>query len=68
MSRQSRSEYDVSAICSGESSMTTRCPIPAAVVPPPGKCASTTSTRRPSRASASAHAAPTIPAPTTIAS
>src|SRR5512142_3197563 len=42
--------------------------MPAAVVPPPGKAASRTATRIPSTARASAHAAPTIPAPTTIAS
>ena len=66
--RQSDVEYRVSASCSGESSMTTRCPMPAAVVPNAAPPASTTRTRSPSRASATAHAAPTMPAPTMIAS
>ena len=36
-SRQSRAESAVSASCSGESSIATRCPMPAAVVPPAGE-------------------------------
>ena len=48
--------------------MTTMCPMPAAVVPDAANVSSRIVTRQPSRASASAHAAPTIPAPTTIAS
>ena len=63
-----RQRERVSASCAGESSITTRWPMPAAVVPLAAKRASSTSTRSPSPASARAHAAPTIPAPTTIAS
>src|SRR5581483_2995563 len=40
------------------------CPIAAAVAPPPTASPSITATRIPSRANASAQAAPTIPAPT----
>ncbi len=47
--------------------MTTRWPIAAPVAPAPGKADSRTVTRQPASASASAQAAPTIPAPTTIA-
>ena len=67
-SRHSATESVVSASCAGESSITTRWPIPAAVAPLAAYRASSTSTRSPSPASARAHAAPTIPAPTTIAS
>ena len=63
---QSRREYAVSANCASESSITTRWPIAAPVAPAPGKAASRTLTRHPASASASAHAAPTTPAPTTI--
>src|SRR5215472_7329077 len=38
--------------------------MPAAVAPPPTTSRSTTTTRKPRSAKASAHAAPTIPAPT----
>src|ERR1700722_10276417 len=44
--------------------MTTMCPIPAAVAPPPMMPRSTTATRRPRRASWSEQTAPTMPAPT----
>ena len=66
-SRHSSMDSAVSASCSGESSIATRCPMPAAVVPPPAKAASSTVTESPSRASACAQAAPTMPAPTTMA-
>ena len=55
-----------SASCAGESSMTTTCPMPAAVAPPPGNRASTRVTRAPARTSASAEAVPTMPPPTTV--
>ena len=48
--------------------MTTMWPMPAAVVPDAANACSRIETRHPSRANASPHAAPTIPAPTTIAS
>ena len=57
-----------SASCAGESSITTRCPIAAPVLPPPGTPPSTTVTRRPRSANPSAVQAPTIPAPMTRAS
>ncbi len=44
------------------SSITTMCPMPAAVAPPPGVWTSKTSTRKPARERARAQAAPTMPA------
>src|SRR5580698_4767684 len=43
--------------------MTTMCPMPAAVAPPPITSRSITITRRPRRTNSSAQAAPTMPAP-----
>src|SRR5689334_5134241 len=48
--------------------MTTRCPIPAPVVPAPIGPRSSTSTFSPARAHSAAQAAPTIPAPTIMRS
>src|SRR5579863_3377860 len=48
--------------------MTTMWPMPAAVAPPPIMSRSTTATRIPRRANSAAHAAPTMPAPTTTTS
>ena len=60
-------EKDVSANCASESSITTMWPMAAPVAPPPAKADSRTVTWQPASASASAQAAPTMPAPTTIA-
>ena len=62
-----RREKDVSANCASESSITTRWPMAAPVAPAPAKADSRTVTWQPALASASAQAAPTMPAPTTIA-
>ena len=49
-SAHKRRESAVRASCAGESSITTMCPMPAAVAPLPGNAVSHTITRNPARA------------------
>ena len=59
---RARASSAVRASCAGESSITTTCPMPAAVAPPPIGPGSTTATESPRGRARIAQAAPTMPA------